>query len=177
MRVNGSFVRVALGALLALSVTATAALAQQSSDQTSAGASATIVAAISIVKNVDLNFGAVVPDGAAPGTVVLTPAASPVRTPTTLKLGNPTGVAAARFTVTGEAGSDYTVTLPASAVITNGTPADDMTIDNFTSSPSGGAGHLTVTTQTVYVGGTLNVAAAQPAGIYTGTFNVTVSYN
>ncbi|WP_373861577.1 DUF4402 domain-containing protein [Burkholderia multivorans] len=45
-----------------------------------------------------------------------------------------------------------------------------------------GAGTLggtagTAGTQTVYVGGTLNVAGNQAPGAYSGTFNVTVAYN
>jgi hypothetical protein len=53
-----------------------------------------------------------------------------------------------------------------------------MTASTFTSTP-GPIGTLTAGTQTLNVGATLNVAAAQPAGVYlSGTpFDVTVNYN
>ena len=52
-----------------------------------------------------------------------------------------------------------------------------MTATTFTSDPSG-TGTLTGGTQTLNVGATLNVAAAQPAGTYvSGAFDVTVNYN
>ena len=57
-------------------------------------------------------------------------------------------------------------------------PGDPMTITDFTSSPSGINGLLSAGgTQTLYVGGTLNVGATQVAGVYAGTFDVTVTYN
>jgi hypothetical protein len=85
---------------------------------------------------------------------------------------------AAAFTVAGGASRTFTISLPAAGVsISNGTPAQDMTVNAFTSSlgasntlDGSGAAALAV-------GGTLNVAASQAPGSYTGTFNVTVAYN
>jgi hypothetical protein len=53
-----------------------------------------------------------------------------------------------------------------------------MTVTAFLSTPSV-SGTLTGGTQNLNVGATLNVAAAQPAGLYTSTtgFTVTVNYN
>jgi hypothetical protein len=51
-----------------------------------------------------------------------------------------------------------------------------MTVDNFTSNPSG-TGTLAGGTQTLSVGARLNVGAGQVAGDYTGEFSVTVAYN
>ncbi|SFW76519.1 DUF4402 domain-containing protein [Chitinophaga sancti] len=141
-----------------------------------ATATATIVTPISITKDVDMNFGNVAVRSTAGGTVVLTPAG--VRTSTggvTLPTDAGT-VAAASFTVTGVDGYSYSITLPTSAVtLTSG--ANTMTATTFTSDPSG-TGTLTGGTQTLNVGATLNVAAAQPAGTYvSGAFDVTVNYN
>jgi hypothetical protein len=150
--------------------------AAQNSATTSANAKANIISPISIVKVVgaDLNFGDVVPGGTA-GTVVVTPAAA--RTSAGgVSLGNAAAVTAAAFTVGGANNAAYTITLPAAAVTITG-PTSTMTVDTFTSNPSGtgtiGAGG----TQALNVGGTLNVGINQAVGAYTGTFSVTVAYN
>jgi hypothetical protein len=52
-----------------------------------------------------------------------------------------------------------------------------MNIDTFLTD-IGNIGTLSGTgTQSFYVGSTLHVAAAQPAGLYSGSFTVTVNYN
>jgi hypothetical protein len=144
-----------------------------------ATASATIVSPIAIVNASNMNFGNIAVS-AAPGTVVLPAALAPVRTVTggcTLPATTGT-VAAAAFTVTGQSGFTYAITLPASASLTGPGPA--MTANTFVSSPTVAAGGLlTGGTQTLYVGATLNVAGAQTAGAYTtaAAFTVTVNYN
>jgi len=143
----------------------------------SATATATIVTPISIVKDVDMNFGNVAVRSTAGGTVVLSPAG--VRTKTggvTLPLTTGT-VSAASFTVSGTGAYTYTITLPSTALtITSG--ANTMTVTAFTSTPSG-TGQLTAGEQTLNVGATLNVATAQPSGVYVSAtpFDVTVNYN
>ena len=52
-----------------------------------------------------------------------------------------------------------------------------MTVIPFSSLPSGTGLLNAGGAQTIYVGGTLNVAKSQRPGVYTGTFNVTVTYN
>ena len=51
-----------------------------------------------------------------------------------------------------------------------------MTVNYFTSNPSG-TGTLTGGAETINVGATLNVGAAQVQAAYTGTYTVTVDYN
>lgn len=144
----------------------------------SATATATIVTPISITKTVDMNFGNVAVQTTPGGTVVLTPAG--VRTATggvTLPSTSIGTVTAASFDIAGQGVYTYSITLPSSALtITSG--SNTMTVTNFTSTPSG-TGTLTAGAQTLKVGATLNVAAAQPAGLYvSGTaFDVTVNYN
>jgi hypothetical protein len=146
----------------------------QNSASTTASAGARIITPISITKTTDLNFGDVVA-GSSAGSVVLTTAAARSSTGGTT-LGNGTGVAAAAFTVAGQASSTYAITLPASTVsITSG--ANSMTVDNFTSNPAGTGTLSTGGSQALAVGGTLNVGASQATGSYTGTFTVTVNYN
>lgn len=153
-------------------------ISTKAQETASATATATIVAPISITKDVDMNFGIVSVQSTTGGTVVLTPAG--VRSTTggvTLPAAGGT-VTAASFTVAGVSGYTYNITLPSSALtITSG--SNTMTVTNFTSDPAGTNGLLTGGEQTLNVGATLNVTAAQPAGTYvSGTpFNVTVNYN
>ena len=143
-----------------------------------ANATATIVTPISITKTVDMNFGNVAVSGTSGGTVVLAPAST--RTSTGgVTLPSTTGtVTAASFTVNGTANYTYAITLPSSSLtITSG--SNTMSVTTFTSSPSA-TGTLDGTgAQTLNVGATLTVAAAQAAGVYTSAspFSVTVNYN
>jgi len=145
-----------------------------------ATASATIITPITIVKTVDLNFGNVAVSATIAGTAILDPAG----TRTTGGAGGVTlpattgTVSAASFTVSGQASYTYAITLPASCTIADGA-SHSMTVDNFTSSPSS-TGTLSASgTETLNVGATLNVAAAQASGLYTNATGVpvTVNYN
>ena len=143
-----------------------------------ANASATIVIPISIEKISDMNFGNVAVQAANGGTVELTPGGA--RTAVGgVTLPAITGtVSAASFTVSGTPNYTYAITLPSSVTIEDGN-SNNMTVDVFTSNPSS-TGQLSNTgSQVLNVGATLNVSAAQPAGVYTSTtpFTVTVNYN
>jgi hypothetical protein len=142
-----------------------------------ATANATIITPIAIIKVNDLNFGNIVATTTG-GTVVLSPAGA--RTESGVQLPAVTGtVSAASFTVTGQDGYAYSVTLPADgyAIKTGtGTPTQTMTLTSFISNTTG---TLTGGTETLSVGATLNVVANQAAGTYIGAspFDVKVNYN
>lgn len=137
---------------------------------------AVYVVPITIAKAYDLNFGTI-QIGTTAGTVVLTPAG--VRSKTGgVSLLSPTGtVQVASFTVSGSPSSTYTISLPSSYTISSG--AKSMTVNTFTSSPSGSGVLSTSGSQTFNVGATLNVGASQTPGTYTNAsgFSVTVNYN
>jgi len=148
-----------------------------------ANAGAKIVQAISIVKNADLHFGTMsIPTGAV--NVLLS--TGNVRTASvpaniTLLAQAPTTTNAA-YTVTGSVAATYAITLPLNGVVTISSGANSMPVDDFvalTASTSGattgslGAGG----SDTFVVGATLKLANAQPAGVYTGTYDVSVAYN
>ena len=149
-----------------------------------AATSATIITPISIDWATDMNFGNIAVQASTGGTVTLDAEAGALGRSTggdggvTLPAFDNGTVSAASFVVTGQAGYTYEITLPGSVVITNGTPAEDMTVNAFTSTPNA-TGTLTAGTETLYVGATLTVAAAQPAGVYTNLTDlaVTVNYN
>jgi len=120
-----------------------------------------------------LAFGELVA-GVTSGTAVVSPAGARILTGG-VSAGNSGGITSASFTVTGIPLLTFAITLPSSAAITAG--GNSMTVNTFTSSPSG-TGQLSVLgSQTVTVGATLNVGASQASGSYTGTFSVTVVYN
>jgi hypothetical protein len=85
-------------------------------------------------------------------------------------LGNP-----ASFSITGGAGGGFSIVLPSSVTLTG--PGTSIQLTSLTSNPSSvgtfGAGG----TATLSVGGTLGISANQAAGIYSGSFSVTVNYN
>ena len=157
----------------ALVLPAGTAFAAQSSATASASAAARIIAPITLTKVTDLNFGDVVP-GSSAGTVVLTHGGAVSSTGGTT-LGNSTNVAAAAFTVGGQANETYAITLPSSATLTSG--SSSMTVNAFNSNPSGTGTLTTAGTQPLAVGATLNVGANQSVGSYTGSFSVTAAYN
>ena len=134
---------------------------------------------ISITLVGDLAFGTVAGDGTSPGTVTIDP-----------MTGNKTvGGGAynfgglhsrAEFEVKGTRYATFTITLPASVTLNSG--GNSMTLNNFTSTPSGTGDLSTVGDlpgngkATVYVGATLQVGTNQPAGTYSGAFTVIVNY-
>jgi hypothetical protein len=86
--------------------------------------------------------------------------------------------AAARFSVTGDPGMTYSISLPldGEAALSNGA-GQSMPLNAFASDPSG-IGLLGLDgSQTLSVGATLNVDAGQAVGAYSGSFSVTVNYN
>jgi hypothetical protein len=152
---------------------AAGAFAQSSS--ATATATAVIVSPITITRTADMSFGNIVADSDG-GTVVLVPAGT--RTLTGLTSPSiPGTVTAASFNIAGLANATYAITLPATHDISNG--AQTMTVNAFSSNPSG-TGTLDATgAQTLNVGATLNVNANQASGTYTNAagFTVTVNYN
>jgi len=138
-----------------------------------AAGTATVIAPMAISKNSDLRFGTFARSTAA-GTVVMNLLS--VRSTTGgITLSSSATGGAASFNVTGDTTYTYAITLPATNIpITSG--GNTMTINSFVSNPSG-AGTLSAGAQVLTVGGTLNVAANQAAGSYTGNFTVVVDYN
>lgn len=168
-------------ALLALAVVAgslgqaSAAIAvQDSASDATATAGARIIAPITIVKGTNLNFGDIVA-GASVGTVVIDNTGARTHTGGTT-LGSASAISKATFDVGGQAASTYTISLPASVVITE-TGGGTMTVDGFNSNPAGTGTLDGSGAQTINVGATLNVGSPQAQGSYTGTYTVTVAYN
>ena len=148
-----------------------AASAQSSA---TASATATIVIPITITKTTDMDFGNVAVQASAAGTVVMTLAGVRSATAGVTLPGTAGTVSAASFTVNGQTGYTYAIMLPTLVTTTNA--SNSMAVNTFTCTPTA---TLTAGTQTLDVGATLNVAAAQAPGVYTSAtpFAVTVNYN
>lgn len=129
-----------------------------------------------------LNFG-IVNAGTTLGTAVLsTQNVESATGGVTLMSSVATSVAS--FKITGTAGKTYALTIVTPSVSING-PAGStaMTVNSFLTRPtSTGSDALTGTLDATgadifKVGGTLNVAASQMEGLYTGSFSVSAVYN
>ena len=83
------------------------------------------------------------------------------------------GTSADSFTVTGNVGQSFSVSLPSTVTITSG--SDSLTVSNLTSSCSSNCS-LTDHTYNFNVGGTLTVPANAPVGNYQGNYQLTITY-
>lgn len=156
----------------ALAVFSTPALAAPgNTDQEDGAATAEVVSPLTLTHTVgaSLNFGTLTA-GDNGGTVVVTRAGNGTASgDVTLMPGSVE--AADAFTVAGDASRSFSITTTDSTV-DDGTNSMAFTTDaraNHTLDASGVASFT--------VGGTLNVGVGQAAGVYSGTYSVTVTYN
>lgn len=160
-------------AAIAMIAISTTAVAQDSGATETFTADATIVSPISITNDQNLNFGEIAVSPTVGGTAefdtdgVLTATGG-----VTTVSGS--GATAAMFTVSGEDTYTYTITLPAPFNITETVDG----IENMQITLSHAANEvLAGGTEAVTLGAQLDVAGAQAAGLYQGSFDVTVEYN
>jgi len=119
-----------------------------------------------------MEFGVVAADGTFPGSVTINPLTG------TKTVGG--GVydfggshQPLHFDIKGDKGALYNITLPFSVTLTSGT--NSMTLGNFTvDRPL--IGVIDKGKLHTYLGGTLQVAAGQAAGAYSGMIDITVNY-
>ena len=150
------------------------------SQAASAGASAggTVVTPIAISKTQDLQFGKFIAGTGgtltvAPGDAVNHVPASTGNVTTNATFAN--GSSPASFTVTGDSGAAYSITLPSTATLTKPVTLETMTVGSIVSD-AGATPTITGGSVVVSVGGTVTVASGQVPGVYAGSFNVTVDY-
>lgn len=158
-----------------------AASAQNSAQQTTT-ATGTIFQPIQLAKNSDLSFGTVVRPAAGNGTVTIAPADGTRTLSGSGALLNtgPNAVAArAAYTVTGEGGQTFAITVPANFNMTRTGGSETIQV---TLTPTATTGLLSSTlgntgTTSFGIGGSIPVANTTASGAYSGTFNVIVAYN
>jgi hypothetical protein len=142
----------------------------------SALATVTVRRSIQITKLSDLQLGTLVKPAAGSGTVAIN---ASIGVQTTGGANPPIGVTGpasgrASYTLTGEPGTAFTITVPASATLTSGANTIALTLTNTT---SGG--------QTMPVGGSMAlgigcsapIASTTATGSYATSFVVTITYN
>lgn len=128
-------------------------------------------AEITLVPTRDLAFGAFV---AGTGAVTI-PAAGARSTSGGVIALSSDGGSAAQFSVSGDEGATYAISLPADGTVFLGNGGSSMPVNQFTSSPSPGGTFLG--TQVISVGATLDVVEGQATGSYSGSFTLVVDYN
>ena len=139
---------------------------------------AKILVAMTITKDADMHFGTMtVPSTIAEVDLAVGGTVSIASGTLTLLAQAPTSEAGA-FIISGDSGATYAITLPANGVVTITEGTTPMPVIDFVCS----YGSLTSTLDGfgmdyLTVGATLQLANAQPAGTYTGTFDVSVAYN
>lgn len=159
-------------ALVLIAFAANTASAQYDASATS-GASANIIAPISIAKQVDLAFGNIIASATA-GTVEVDVTGTRTNGGGATFPTVPGTVTAAQFKATGFTGSAYSITLPLDNAISLTGTGTDMDLIDFTHNATE---VLTGGEEVFEVGATLQVGADQTAGSYSGSFDVIVNYN
>lgn len=140
--------------------------------------SAVVLTPIVVAAPTDINFGSITHAGVG-GTVVVTPTGGrqagggPTQV---VGLGNETfGV----LSISGATGVNIDLAMTATSfAVSNGTATMAVNAFNIDVDAGGTAETITLTASpgTVPIGATLNVGAAQAAGTYTGTYNLTAGY-
>jgi hypothetical protein len=150
----------------------------QATDTKSNDANAQILGTIALTTVTPLDFGSMTPSTG--GTVIVTYGGSRTQSGAVVLVAGITPTAAS-YTVTGTGLATYAITIPsASFDITNttGAGAETMAVTAMGCSYAGlTSAFIADGTDAFTVGATLTVASAQVAGVYTGTFDVTVAYN
>lgn len=146
-------------------------------------ATATVITPIAITTPVELVFGSFAPG--AGGTVTVSTSSARTASGTILSTAGATP-SAARFDVTGEGASTYSIAWSGVTQLTNttGVGAETMALTRISELTAAGAisgevtsGTLTAGAQSIYLGGVLTVGAAQVVGVYEGIVTATVEYN
>ena len=153
----------------------------QSQSTATADAGANIITPISISNTQGLDFGDIVSQTSA---FTVTMSASGSRTDASGLTGDQSPLLStdagnqALFTITGEEDYKFSVLLPTSIDLSASgvTGAIDMEVNTFKSNLNAANNILTGGSVDLSVGATLNVNATQAAGVYEGSFTVTVAY-
>lgn len=147
-------------------------------------ASSTVIVPIAITKSADLAFGKFAP-GTELGTVTVSTSGARTASGGVILSSVDSSPTAAQFDVTGDGAATYSITWGGVTELTNtGGASETMTLTRISDLTAGNAttgevasGTLASGAQSIYLGGTLAVAAAQTAGTYTGDVSATVEYN
>jgi hypothetical protein len=137
---------------------------------------ATVIRSIAISKTSDLVFGTIAQPASGSGLVTIDPNSGARTTLGAVGLSSPTP-SRATFSITGEGGQAFSVSVPATFQMNGPAPITVTTTSSVTGAPllSGVLGSQG--SFTLGVGGSAPINSTTPAGDYTGSFTVTVAYN
>ena len=153
-------------------------LTAQNTIQTTAAAKIVSALTVSNTGGDGLHFGTMtIPTTDA--TVVVPPSGLRTNTGTITLLAQSPTYHAAAYGVTGDGTATYAITLPTGTItITRTLPSIlTMTVGTFLSSKAGNVSALVGGSDSFTVGATLNLVSGQGAGLYSGTYDVSVAYN
>ena len=150
------------------------AFAQSSASVTTSG-SATIIQPITLTPGTGLAFGTIVRPGTGSGTVTINETTG-ARTVANGVVALASTATRAAYTVAGEGGSTFAITVPATFNLTGPSTIPVTLTPTATtgtlSNALGAAG-----TAAFGVGGNFSIASTTATGVYSGTYAVTVAYN
>lgn len=161
------------------------AMAQSAEAQPTASATATgtvtVMQPIALVKNTDLAFGSLVRPSLG-SNIVTIDAGSGSRSLSgsgDATLAGNQAASRATYSVTGEGGSTFSVTVPTSFNMTRAGGSETLPVTLNASAISGALSGAVGSTGSANfsIGGSLPLSNTTVAGDYTGTFDVTVGYN
>ncbi len=157
------------------------AQAQPPSANATAKATANVIQPITLIKNTDLAFGALVRPSLGSNTVTVDPS-SGARTLSGSGDASLSGnqlVSRATYSVAGEGGSTFSVTIPNSFTLTRAGGGGTVPVSLSASAVPGVLGGSIGSSGSANfsIGGSLPLSSGTVAGDYTGTFDVTVGYN
>ena len=169
-------------AIFMVAGTTSTVMAQKTATATSP-AGAKIVAVLTIANDQKLDFGTMsIPNADVQVTLTTSTIRNPDKPLNIALMSDP--VLNAHYNVTGANGYLYNITFPTVGTTTIASGSNSMHIDAFTAKPKSrgtdvSQGTLDATTgkDDFVVGATLKLLSGQPAGIYTGSFDVVVAYN
>lgn len=150
--------------------------AQNSASVSDASATAKIISKITLVNSTPLQFGAIA-QTAAGGPVVIGVEGDDADFSGNEGSEIPTSTQSrAKFDVTGDNLTTFSISLPSSTVLKNADESAQMTLDSFTTNGTSTGNIISGNSASFFVGATLHVGASQAVDSYTGSYNVTVQY-
>lgn len=170
---------IGVGALSALASTAHAQQTDPATASASASGAVAVIQPIALSKGADLNFGTIVKPLSGTATVALDSANGRTVTGTTAVNNAANPAKSASFTIQGEGGSAYSISVPGSFTMSNGS-GGQLTVNTVNNAGGGGTlsgGIGSTASATFGVGGSINIDTGTASGAYNGTFTVTASYN
>lgn len=153
----------------------------QATENTAAGAK--IVSALSLEEESPLHFGVMTIPTATVAVIVATDGSRTQSNAGITLLSQAPGHSPASYNVFGSADATYAITVPATITINHvGLPTESMTIDNLVvESLEMGVGLIgkldNSGIDSFVIGASLELDPGQTAGVYHGTFDVSVAYN